>query len=1022
MTLKIKLVLIIVLMLNISLAAQNDYTVKGSVVSKSDNLPIPGAAVIVKESNNGTSTDFDGNFELQVKKGDILQVSYLGYISQLITINSQTKITISLVVDTNELDEVVVIGYGTQKKANLTGSISKVTNKTLDQIPVARVDDALIGQVAGVNIQMTNPAAGEAPSIRIRGQGSISFESNPLIVVDGIAVGNDADYLSSIDMNDVESLEVLKDASSSSIYGSRGANGIIMITTKRGREGPVKFSYNTYLGVKSVPDSEQLTTVKDWTEFVLANNGGVMTDRLTYINLLGGDNTNWEEVMMDGGIIQSHNLSIRGGTRNTKFNASLGYLDDEGVLLTDNFEKINLRLRVDSKIRENVKMGVSINTSLTEQRKFPLRSQDAIRQSPWTPLYLTEENIQFVNRFRENGRWADAQVGDYAVERMFDDYDLDAGMPVPSGGTDISTTSSTSALAKVLERDYRRYQTKVYANTYLQYNFNDDLYFKQTVAGDYRFTKNTRWLGIQATRNGAGDSKSTRSSSVDYHTILESTLNLNKNIKDHKIVGLLGFAYEYWQREGTSLTGIGYDSDIIQTIPASNLSGGYTYETEEKLASYFARVNYDYNNRYLVSLSVRADGSSKFGPNNKFGFFPAASVGWRISNEKFLADSKVISELKLRTSYGITGSNSGIGRYDYLGLIEPVGTAIDGVGTGYNPINIANDDLKWEKLVEFNPGIDASFFGGVFGLSVDYYIRTSKDLLLYLPVPGVTGFESALVNKGEVKNEGFELELNSRNITRDNFTWTTTGLLSRNKNTLVDFAGSDGLISSVDPKRPSEWIALEGQPLSTFYGYVTSDQEIDLEYLRNPFYPINANAQDTYVKDLNGDGIIDTDDRTVLGDPYPDFVWSLTNNLKYKNLDLSFMFQGSHGAEVRNIDQQYINNQFTSNMDYISTFPDKDLVVQKIFTDRIIMDASYVALRNVNFGYQFNRELIEKLNMRKLRIYVAAQNLLYIKGNGYVGFNPEGINEGFRNPLTYGYQRGASPIYSTISFGLNVEF
>ena len=800
MNLSTKLILFAVLLLNIPLFAQDSYTLSGTV-KDSENMPIPGANVIITNAQQGTTTDFDGNYSITVKNGDMLQFSYLGFTSQLVKVSGQKSLNIVLREDVAQLDEVVVIGYGTQKKANLTGSISKVVNENLDQIPTARVDDALVGQVAGINIQAPNPAAGEAPVIRVRGQGSISFDSNPLIVIDGIAVGNDADFLSSLDMNDVESIEILKDASSSAIYGSRGANGVVMITTKKGKEGPTRFSYNTYTGFKYVPSTDILTTPSEWMEFVEGRNGE-LTDRFRYISQLG-TYTDWEEVMMDGGIIQSHSLSARGETKNTKFRASLSYLEDEGVLLTDNFEKLNFRLNLDTKVSDKVAFGIVLNPSFTEQRRFPIGLHDALRQSPWLPLYLDENNIQFVNRFREQGRWADAQIGDYAMERMFDDYDLDNGTPSEGSGTDISTTSNQNSLAKVLERDRRKYETKIYANSYLRLNITDDLFLQQNIGGDYRYKENTNWTGVEATRNGAADSGSNRDYSTQFHTVLETTANLNKTIGSHSISAVAGFAYEYWKRQYTGLEAAGFDFDYIQTIPGANLVGGEVTEFEEKLVSYLSRVNYAYDDRYLLSVSARWDGSSKFGPDNKFGFFPAVSVGWRISNEEFLSNSSTVNELKLRASYGITGSNSGIGEYDYIGLISPVGTAVGGgITTGFNASNISNSELRWEKLIEFNPGIDAILFRGIFGFSVDYYIRTSEDLLLDLPIPSVTGFETALVNQGKVENKGVEVELRTRNISRDNFSWSTSAIVTHNKNTLVDFAGASGLISIVDDKRP----------------------------------------------------------------------------------------------------------------------------------------------------------------------------------------------------------------------------
>ncbi|MEN8697652.1 MAG: SusC/RagA family TonB-linked outer membrane protein [Bacteroidia bacterium] len=1003
----------------ISTSAWAQSQVSGTVKGK-DGAAIQGATVVVKGSTRGAITDAKGGFTITAAANEMLQVSYLGFKTQDITVGNQTVFTITLEDNSEALDGVVAIGYGKQKKSHLTGSISKVENKTLDQIPIGRVDDALVGQITGVNIQMTNPAAGEAPVIKVRGQGSISFESAPLIVIDGIAVGSDPDYLSSVDMNDVASIEVLKDAASASIYGSRGANGIIMITTKEGVEGPTQFSYNSFVGSKSVQSRDVLGNLDDWLAATADESG--IADKRAYIEKFG-EGTDWEKVMFDGGLITNHSLSARGGTKNTKFMTSLSYLNDQGVLLTDNYEKLNFRLNLNTKVSDRVSFGVVLNPSRTEQRRFPIGVHDALRQNPWLPLYLTEDNIQYVNRTRENGRWADAQVGDYAMERMFDDFDLTTGAPDPgNSGTDISSTSNQSALAKVLERDRRKYQTKIFTNAFVNVNLTDNLYFKQSLGGDVRFTKYEDYNGVLSSRNGAAGSSARRRNQENYHTISESTLNFSKTIgENHEVNAVGGFAYESWKRQDGQIDASGYTNDLIRTIPAANVIGAYTTASEEALASLLSRVNYAYADKYLVSLSARWDGSSKFGPDNKYGFFPAASVGWNIAKEEFMNNLKAVSDLKARASYGVSGSNSGIGEYDYIGLISPVGTAIGGESNGYNATNISNSELRWEKLKEVNIGFDLALLKGRFGASVDFYNRTSSDLLLDLPVPAVTGFQTALVNRGIVENKGFELEVFANPLKSKIVKWRTSALLTHNENTLVDFAGASGLISTVDSKRPAEWIALEGSPISSYYGYVVSGQEIAPEYLKNPFYPIGGQSQDIYVKDLNGDGVIDTDDRTVLGSPYPDFIYSWNNTVSFLGFDVTLMFQGSQGAEVRNISSQYIRNEFSSNQDYIAGFEDADLVVQRIFTSDDIQDADYFALRNLNIGYTFKKASLNKIGLGGLRVYVGGQNLIYKMADNYEGYNPEGIDQGLGNPLTYGYQRGPAPIFRTLSVGVNVK-
>ncbi|MCL6295732.1 SusC/RagA family TonB-linked outer membrane protein [Jejuia spongiicola] len=1036
MNLKTKLFLIVLLIFNITLFAQNGTLIKGAVVSATDNIPIPGVNVVVLNTSRGTTTDFDGNYQIQVNKGEVLQFSYVGFISQTIIVDTQTAINISLAEDLAKLDEVVVIGYGTQKKSHLTGSISKVVNDDLDQIAVSRVDDALVGQVSGVNIQATDGEAGAAPTITIRGVGSMAGDSTPLIVVDGVIV--DSDFLGSLNMNDVKSFEILKDAASSSIYGSKGSNGIIMISMKEGVEGKARINYSTFTGFKEARHSDAYTfSIAETAAAELAANG-VISDRTRYKQLIGIDRS-WQDVIFDGGTITSHSLSLRGGNDKTKFTTSINYSDDEGVLLTDNFKKYGMRLKVDTKLSDKFKVGASFSPSYTNRRRFDGSTHDILRQTNWLPVYHDANTIQYVNRFK----YPDVQIGDYATQRHFDDYDLDAGTSVASGGTDISNTSNTNPAAKVLERERFDKKFKMFGSLYGQYEIIEGLSFRTTLSGSYQDTKRSRWQGVQSNRNGASAAQMSEISQREIYLISDNFFNYNTTIGNHDIGATVGVVFETRDSFFSSISGTGYTSDAVKQITnASLISAADAFEWEKNGISYVSRVNYAYDNKYLVSLSFRRDGSSIFGSDFKYGNFPAASIGWNISNEEFLQDSDVISNLKFRASYGVTGNdrlNTGsvdpdvssstsalstgnilVDYYPSLALLNATTSSIGGsVQPGFSPLNIANPELKWERLVEINPGIDFGLFNNRISGSIDWYQRTSDQLLLNNPVSVTTGFSSALVNLGEVKNEGFEFELRTKNVATENFSWNSTIIATTNKNTLVDFADSNGQIQNVDPKRAAEWINLEGQPISTYYGWVV-DRDIPLEYLSNPYHPIGGEAQDVYVKDLNGDGIIDDDDKAALGDPYPELVWSFSNEFKFKNFDFSFMFQGSHGAEIRNMGDQYIFNQFNSSQDFISSTPDQQFIKQKIFTDDIIQDASYIALRNVNIGYNFSKDFLSKYNISGLRIYAAGQNLMYKTADNYTGFNPESIDR--QSPTTYGYQRAGSPIFRTISFGLNLDF
>ena len=1030
MSLKIKLVFIALFFLSAINYAQESFTVKGSVTSKTNGEPILGANVIIIGTTTGTSTDFDGNYQIKLKPGQVLEFSYLGFTSKKIIFANQKTIKAVLTEDNNLLDEIVVVGYGSQKKSHLTGAISKVKGEKLSNIAVSRLDDALVGQVSGVNIQATEGEAGSAPTLRIRGVGSITGDASPLIVVDGVVVPSD--YLGSLDMNDVESFEILKDAASGAIFGSRGGNGVVMITTKSGKDGEVKFSYNASTGIKTARQSDAYYSGVNENAAAELEFSRTLQDKTKY-KLLLGNQTNWQDVIFDGGTITNHSFSARGGKEKLTFSTNLNYNHDEGVLLTDDFKKYSLKLKASYKINDKFTVGLSVTPSYTERRRFDGSTHDILRQPSWLPVYLDANTIQYVNRTRDGGKYADAAVGDYAIQRMFDDFDLTTGLPVPNGGSglDISNTSNTNPAAKVLERDRRDFRKKIFGSFYAKYKIADGIHFKTTVSGDYQEYRQSRWQGVKASRNGASAAQLDSTMTKTQHLALDNIITYKKVINKHEVNAVAGVSGEQYKTDFSTIRSQGYTDDSWRYINKNDIANEYEEDYERTLLSMFTRVNYVYDDKYLISASYRRDGSSVFGVNSKYGDFIAASLGWNLHKEDFLADVDFVNKFKLRVSYGVTGNNrfrtgsNLIDNYPYLSVLDESSVAsavVDGTIIGsVNPINIENPDLKWERQIEFNPGIDFSFFNNILSGSLDYYKRTSDQLLLDNPISTTTGFSSALLNIGEVENSGIELEVTTKNVSKENFKWSSTLIASTNKNELVNFADSNGQRLSVDSKRASEWINIEGNPISSFYGWVVS-REIPREFLNNPFHPIGAEAQDVYVKDLNGDGIIDDEDKTILGNPYPELVWSITNNFTFgKNIDLSFMFQGSHGAEVRNMGDQYILNHFNSGQDFNpATTPQQEFIKQKIFTDAIIQDASYIALRNVTLGYNLPVDLLSNIKLSRLRVYASGQNLMYLTASDYTGFNPESINN--TSATTYGYQRAGSPVFSTISLGINVDF
>ncbi|MEQ3664515.1 SusC/RagA family TonB-linked outer membrane protein [Olleya sp.] len=568
MNLKAKSALFAMLFMCIAAFAQEKLTVKGVVVDAEYNMPLPNVNVIIVGTNTGASTDFDGNYQIDAKAGDVLQFSYIGYAAQSVIIDKQTQVNISLTVDANTLEEVVVIGYGTQKKSHLTGSISKVVNDDLDQIAVPRVDDALIGQVSGVNIQATSAEAGAAPTIRIRGTGSINASSGPAVVVDGIVVSSD--FLGSIDMNDVESFEVLKDAASAAIYGSEGSNGVIIITTKSGKDGKTKFSYDTYTGFKEAHDSDNYKkSVSDWAAKELAETGE-LSERTQYMQLLVstlGVDRDWQDVFFDGGKITSHSLSARGGNKNTKFSTALRYSHDEGVVLTDDYKVYSFKLKVDTKLNEKLKFGASLTPSYSKRRALPTSIHNPIRQSPWLPIYHTEESLQFVNQDDPSANYyfPDLQVGDYFLEDHLMELDLDGD----GSSTRPRTSGDANAYAQYAEREHYEFNNKLLGSTYLSYEILDGLTAKTSLGVTLEGRKRTRWNGTKHHQNGASRASYELQNRESRRIISDNTLSYSKDFGNHEFDFLAGFTVQNRRIENSAVEGSGYTNDLIKNLNAA---------------------------------------------------------------------------------------------------------------------------------------------------------------------------------------------------------------------------------------------------------------------------------------------------------------------------------------------------------------------------------------------------------------------------------------------------------------------
>ncbi|BDC98547.1 SusC/RagA family TonB-linked outer membrane protein [Persicobacter psychrovividus] len=987
-------------------AFAQSFTVKG-IVKDETSFALPGVSVLVNGSTIGTVTDFNGAYTIEVPEGmETLTFSYVGFKTQHLQIQNRSEINPILKTDNVMLDQIVVTGYGEQKKSHLTGAIAKLENTNLEQIPVPRVDQALYGKLAGVQIQTTDGDAGATPYIQIRGQATINAGSGPLIVVDGFPIPDD---LSAVDMNDVASIEVLKDAASAAIYGSRGANGVILITTKTGKKGKMKVSFTSNMSVKTPALGYDLDNPNSWADYALNKPNLSETDKekILFAQQLGHNYDAMEE-MTRAGFSQNYQINLSGGSENTSYYISGQAMDDEGVVEGNNFRKYSLRVKVDTKLNERFKVGVNMNGSLQQRDVIETRMHDVGRSASWMPSFHTPETSAMTGY----------PVGSWTMEEHF----RPSANPIygDQGYPDIRNTSNVNGYAKLVGRPKDEQTVRMYVNAYAAYQITDDLEFRSTGGVYYTNFQRNYFQTSYGHRNGAPEALYLNQNTFNF--LNENILNYKKKIGDHEISAMGGFTIQTNKVNSLGTGANGFLNDKIQLPSAATntwVVQDDTYETQNNLVSTLARVNYAFRNKYLLSVSSRWDGSSRFGANNRWGYFPAVSVGWRLMEEPFMAQFReVVSELKLTSSYGATGNNA-IGDYLHIGNMASGNyvTGSDNVVPGYVLNNKSNPDLGWERTFEYNGGVNIGLFENRVYLGVQYYSSTTDQLLLNMDIPSMSGFETLWVNHGKVRNSGVEIELTTRNIVKDDFSWETTATLTTTKNEVLNFGQHDSFQSTTESKRPNHFLTQVGSPISQFYGYRVKRELTDEEF--GLYWPIGLQANNVYAQDLNGDGVIDENDMEVLGKANPDFVWGLTNTVRYKQFDLSFTFQGSHGASVFNIDDHYLQTHWAGTNDKIGLDDPDGLTVRKTETDWHVQDASYVALRNLNFGYTFP---LQSEHIRNLRVFFAGSNLLYLTSSEYTGLNPEGINANTESAYTRGYQRGPMPLAKSFSLGVKLDF
>lgn len=1022
------------------------------VVKDATGVGLPGVSVIIKNTSMGTTTDIDGKFSLETPRNVVLQFSYIGFQTQEVEVGNRTSLEITMLEDARQLDEVVVVGYGTQKRSDLTGAISSVSEEQLKTMVTTSFDQALQGRVAGVQVTANSGQPGGGVSVRIRGASSINGSNEPLYVIDGIPVSGSAagtasgfdwagggngqsavNVLSTINPADIVAIEVLKDASATAIYGSRAANGVIIVTTRRGRKGETRFNYDFSVGSQR---PSRFLNVMDLPEFAAYTNDRLDEQGLDPIETLLdpsllGRGTDWQrEIFKPAGVV-SHQLTVTGGSDNTTYAISGGYFNQDGIVIGSGFERFSLRLNVDNQTKKWLRIGNSMMLTRTEER-ITLNDDEggvistALTQSPLIPV----RNLD----------------GTFA------------------GPTLENNSGVTNPVAMALDRDLRLRRNRLFTNLYAEINLLKGLRFRSEVGADLQFNNNygfnpTFQYGTIINQRAA----SLRRNDQNLFLILKNYLTYDQKLGDRQqITFMAGHEVQQTQWEYLSATRQDFVANNIQELAAGDPTtatnnGG---RGSAALESFFGRINYDFDSRYLLTFTMRADGSSKFGPANKWGYFPSAAAAWKLSSEKFFA-LPAVDLLKLRAGWGLVG-NEAIPGYAYGAAMTARGTPF---GTGFVPSNIPNPAVQWEASEQYNFGLDLAMLSGRVSLTFDAYQKNVDNLLIRLPMPSYMGGGSWMgisepwVNAGKVENRGMELTLTTVNLQKGDFEWVSDFIFSRNRNQVKYLGGEIGVIFQNVQWFNTVTRTSEGHPMGMFYGFRTDGifqnlEEIQAHPTQNSRIDRESGVYpgDIRFRDLNNDGVIDDNDREVIGDPNPDFTFGFNNHVRYKGFELTITTNGSYGNDIFNylrrnteaMSNIFVNQSATVNNRarlamhdpasgmnnpanvYVAnpgtnmpraSFTDPNN--NRRISDRYVEDGSYWRIQNIILAYNLPKSLIGKIGLEGLKVYANLQNMYTF--TRYTGFDPE-IGAFNQNPLLQGVDNGRYPMPRIYTFGLNVNF
>jgi len=1015
--------LLAVMLLSVASYAQS--TVSGVIRSEGDNETIPGVSVLVKGTTRGSVTDLDGKFQVEAAAGEVLSISYIGYSTKEITIQGgQTQYDVILASSMSDLTEVVVVGYGSQLKKEITGSVQTIQGDDLMDIPVPLMTQKLQGQLAGVQINQTTGKPGQGMNVRIRGQLSVSGGSDPLYVVDGFPITGD---ISTLNPDEIQDITVLKDAASTSLYGSRAANGVVLITTKRGKAGQSSVSLNVYTGIQNVPDYNRLEMM-DAVEFAqfkkeyFEDAGRPVPAMFQNPSEYEGQTQDWYDALLQTAPISNYNLTINSNTEKMRTSVVAGFFDQGGVVLNTDYQRFSLRINSDYTASDKVKMGFNLapqyvkdNTPRTDGSRGTGILFNALHTWPNMPIYDDDGELTFFNRF-------------------------------PSETGNIFAYPNYVRSAQEITNETK--QTNLLTNAYVQYEPIEGLEIKSTFNAEIRNSKYFFFNPSTAT-NGMNQAIPTVARSVrdhleDFSWLNENTVTYTKSINDHNFQVLGGFTNQEFRRERTRIAADTYADDRLPTIQgAININRGGTISDVEEwsLTSFLSRLTYNFKGKYLMTAAIRADGSSRFGAENRWGVFPSVSAGWVLSDEGFLNTSDKVSFAKIRGSYGVTGNNN-IGNYTQYALVSNTVNHVfdNNVVPGAGVTSLSNPFLGWETTKQFDIGLDLGLFDDRITFIYDYYSKNTTNLLYSVQIPQEAGFGSFNDNIGEIKFWGHEFSITSRNI-QGKLLWTTNANISFNRNEVLALAdGIDRVYGSVH-------ITQVGQPFGQFYGLRKLGNYMNEEDLNNsPQVPGRSIVGSIKLEDINGDGIItrggDNDDRTIIGNPFPDFTYGITNNFKYGKWDLNIIASGSQGNQL------YMRHLFsTANLDGVFNMVQKATerfrspenpgdgifgttvgggnvtgIERDWANSNFVYDASFFSIKNITLGY--NVGPIKNV-IKSARVYASVQNV-YIFTPYWGGPNPEVSQQNNGNGdggnLSQGVDLTGYPIPRTFTIGANITF